>query len=248
MEAGTLVRPDSRFVTRVLASGGSDLKRCFQCGTCSVSCALSPDEAPFPRTQMLHAQWGLKDRLMGDPGVWLCHNCGDCTERFPRGARPGDVLGAIRGEVIRHHAVPGGLARLAMSPAGLPWLLALPVLVLAAIAAWSTSDASRLEFASVFPLATLEILFFSVAGLSVLGFAAGLVRFARSMDPGHRACILANLPSALALIARHGDFCATRPALQRGHLLTFWGFVGLALIGTVVGIGSGCTSSAGFID
>jgi quinone-modifying oxidoreductase subunit QmoC len=240
MHSATAIQPDREFLARVLASGGGDLKRCFQCGTCSVVCTLSPDDAPFPRAQMLEAQWGLGDRLMSDPAVWLCHNCGDCTDHCPRDARPGDVLGAVRAEAIRHFAVPRWLAAAAMSPAGLPWLLLLPVLVFAAIALWAPPDpvAKGLEFARVFPQPALEALFFTVAGVAVLGFAAGLARFVRALPPEGRRRILPNLPSAVGLIAGHSQFCTARPAQWWGHLLTFWGFVGLAVVGTVVGVGT----------
>ncbi len=240
MPSATAIQPDRAFLARVLASGGGDLKRCFQCGTCSVVCTLSPDDVPFPRAQMLEAQWGLRDRLVSDPAVWLCHNCGDCTDHCPRDARPGDVLGAVRAEAIRHFAAPRWLAAAAMSPAGLPWLLLLPVLVFAAIAAWAPPDpvAKGLEFARVFPQPALEALFFTVAGLVVVAFAVGLSRFVRALPADSRRRILPNLPAAIGLIAGHSQFCATRPALRWGHLLIFWGFVGLAVVGTVVGVGT----------
>ena len=43
------VKPDRDFLHRVLAEGGEDLKKCFQCATCSVVCELSDGKSPFPR-------------------------------------------------------------------------------------------------------------------------------------------------------------------------------------------------------
>ncbi len=85
--------------------GADTLKRCYQCATCSTVCPLSTDEIPFPRKQMILAQWGLKDRLLSDPALWLCHQCGDCSKYCPRDAKPGDVLGALRIAAIKE-AVP----------------------------------------------------------------------------------------------------------------------------------------------
>ena len=46
--------------------GGASAFRCYQCATCSSVCQLAPTEAPFPRRQMLYAQWGLADKLAAD--------------------------------------------------------------------------------------------------------------------------------------------------------------------------------------
>ena len=85
------VQPDREFIAAMQEAGGDALKKCYQCATCSVACPLSQDGDPFPRREMIYAQWGLKDKLLGDPNVYLCHQCGDCTALCPRGARPGDV-------------------------------------------------------------------------------------------------------------------------------------------------------------
>jgi len=90
------VGADLAAVKEIQAVGGDTVKKCYQCATCSSVCPLSPDEAPFPRKQMILAQWGFKEKLLSDPSVWLCHQCGDCTKYCPRNARPGDVLAALR--------------------------------------------------------------------------------------------------------------------------------------------------------
>jgi quinone-modifying oxidoreductase subunit QmoC len=62
MADSRLVEADVKFVKQLKAMGGDTLKKCYQCATCSVVCPISPDEKPFPRKEMVAAQWGLKDR------------------------------------------------------------------------------------------------------------------------------------------------------------------------------------------
>ena len=116
-----LIEPDVGFIKEVVGLGGGTLKKCFQCATCSIACAISPDNQPFPRKEMIAASWGLKDRLIGNLDVWLCHNCGDCTTLCPRGARPGDVLAAIRAYAINEYAVPKQVAKAVNDPRKLPF-------------------------------------------------------------------------------------------------------------------------------
>ena len=103
------LEPDLGFIKDVSKLGGGDLKKCYQCATCSVACKISPDNKPFPRKEMIAASWGLKDRLVADYDVWLCHNCGDCTTLCPRGAKPGDVMGAIRAYAVKAYSKPAFL-------------------------------------------------------------------------------------------------------------------------------------------
>ncbi|CAG35837.1 quinone-interacting membrane-bound oxidoreductase complex subunit QmoC [Desulfotalea psychrophila] len=124
------VQPDLDFIRHLKQAGGDTLKKCYQCSTCSVMCPLSKDGKPFPRKEMIWAQWGLKEKLIADPDVFLCHQCGDCTAGCPRGAKPGDVLSAIRSWAYTEYGWPGPLAKLASTAKGLPVLVALPVVVI----------------------------------------------------------------------------------------------------------------------
>jgi quinone-modifying oxidoreductase, subunit QmoC len=242
MERPVTVQPDMGFIRDVMASGGEDVKKCFQCATCSVACSLSTDEAPFPRRQMLQAQWGLKDQLVADPALWLCHNCGDCSTRCPREARPGDVLGALRREAIRHFAFPTFVGSLVADRKRWPLLFLLPAVIFALIGLTGPRGAGEhLEFANVFPILTLEALFFAVSGFALVAFGVGIARFVTALRAsGATAPILAGLIPALLLIIAHRRFkeCESEQKRYWGHLLTVGGFMGLAVMGTVVGMGT----------
>ena len=60
MSEGVLVQPDTKFIREVMAAGASDLKKCYQCATCSAVCELSTETVSFPRQQMLAVQWGAQ--------------------------------------------------------------------------------------------------------------------------------------------------------------------------------------------
>lgn len=124
------VQPDLDFIKDMKSAGGDTLKKCYQCATCSVVCPLSGDDNPFPRREMIYAQWGLKEKLVGDPNVMLCHQCGDCTTYCPRGAKPGDVLGAIRAYAYKYFGWPKGLANLASAGKNMPLLIGIPAAII----------------------------------------------------------------------------------------------------------------------
>ncbi|MCU0727189.1 MAG: 4Fe-4S dicluster domain-containing protein, partial [Planctomycetes bacterium] len=130
--AGTerkVLTPDLDFVRRVIASGGDTVKQCMQCANCSVACTLSPEDRPFPRKEMLLAQWGQKEDLFVDPDIWLCFGCTDCSIQCPRGARPGDVLAAVRKETIARFSPLGFVQKALSTPAWLPVLVLVPVVI-----------------------------------------------------------------------------------------------------------------------
>jgi len=239
MMAGALqVTPSPALRIELAQRGSGTAARCYQCATCSSVCALSTPGSPFPRRQMLLAQWGLADQLAADPAVWLCHQCGDCTERCPRDVRPGDVLQGLRSTVIETHAFPGFIGRLVGNVRRTwPILLAAPWffwLVLWGIGVIEVPLGDQLHaYEDFVPHALLYAVFFPVAGWVTLAATVSGVRFWRRMGDGseRRGSFLSGLWPVVGDILLHKRFgnCDNVSIRRWAHLALFWGFVGAAV-------------------
>jgi len=237
------IKPDLKFINEVIAAGGESLKKCYQCATCTVVCNVTPAENPFPRKEMVHAQWGLKDRLFANPDIWLCHQCSDCTAYCPRGAKPGEVLNAVRKLSIEHYSVPSFLAKMAGDPKFLIPLLAVPaVIYLAIIGAQGflsgthipTSEEGKIVFGKfLFSLKYIDPIFTAVAVLAVISLFAGLKRYWNAMSASYPAAAKGDfggaLTSAIKEIFLHERFqkCDLTRARKTAHMLVFYSFIGL---------------------
>ncbi len=102
------VDPDFRHTLKRF--GASGVIDCFNCGNCTAVCALSEGDTPFPRKLVRYAQLGLKEKLVQSPEPWLCYSCGECSATCPRGAKPGEIMAALRRYSIASFD-PTGLAR-----------------------------------------------------------------------------------------------------------------------------------------
>jgi len=244
-----LIKPDLNFVKDVIASGGESLKKCFQCATCSVVCNLSPDDKPFPRKEMIYAQWGLKDKLFSNPDIWLCHQCSDCTAYCPRGAKPGEVLNAVRKLSIQNYSVPRFLGKAVGSPSYLVLLFAIPVVVflvlLASLGHLSISDIPRtaaggISYAKFLPSLYVDSVFMPIAAFAVAVFAFGIYRYwndlARANSEARWRMVLKGglintIISTIGVILSHRLFkkCDVVKDRQISHLLVFYSFIGLAI-------------------
>ena len=243
MEDRYFIEPDAKFVKEVIGLGGESLKKCFQCGTCSVFCSLSPDEKPFPRKEMLWAQWGLKDRLLKDPDVWLCHQCTDCSTHCPRDAKPGDVLAAIRSYSIMHFALPGFLAKAFSAPKYLLFVLAVPALLLFAFL-WATGNLAFPEGEIIprnfIPITDAYILMAAISVFSLTAVGIGVFRFWKNINEfetnpastsGSRGILTRSFVSSMVEILKHSNFgkCQANRISRYTHLAIFYGFILLLL-------------------
>jgi len=241
--------PDLQFANDVIRAGGSDVMKCYQCATCSAVCELAPVDKPFPRKEMIWAQWGLRERLMGDPHVWLCHQCNDCTVHCPRGAKPADTMAAVRQLTIEHYAVPRALGRMVNKPAMWPVLLLIPALVITLILGlihgggiFELLGGHEVEYGHMFPHAWLNgsfTLFFFVACGALF---VGLRRFWADMDrlstpAGEKRPLIGSLIAVLLEFVAHSRFgkCDDDRYRKLAHLGVVGGFAGLLLV-TVVAI------------
>ncbi len=107
MENNNVIKTDNDLIKYIRHIGDSNLKKCFQCGTCSSVCPLSTEDRPFPRKEMLMAGWGLKDKLAADLNPWLCYYCGECSKNCPRKAEPGELMMSLRRFLISAYDFTG---------------------------------------------------------------------------------------------------------------------------------------------
>jgi quinone-modifying oxidoreductase subunit QmoC len=242
--AEQIVSPDLNFVKEVIAAGADSLKKCYQCSTCTVVCEVTPNNKPFPRKEMLYAQWGMKDQLITNPDIWLCHQCSDCTAFCPRGAKPGEVLGAVRKVTIKEYSGPRFMAELTSNPKYALLLFAIPVaiflVILGAIGhldltAISLNENGVIAFPEFIPDIYVDMIMVPTAGFAALVFLLAITKYwsamAASAGGAGRGDIVNSITGTLIDIFSHKKFSACGVAKDRkvSHLLVFYSFIGLAI-------------------
>jgi len=247
MATTSALLPSSEIRKELAARGGESAGRCYQCSTCSSVCTLAPVSAPFPRRQMLWAQWGMVDRLAADPAVWLCHQCNDCNVRCPRDAQPGDVMQTLRALVVRHLSAPAFMGRLVADVRTTwPLLIGLPILFWILLLGATTGlaipevhDNPALEgpfhYEAFVPHAHIYVVYTAISLWVVAALFFSGRRFWNLIGAGaeRRGSFLGALAATVGEIATHRRFgeCADAAAGRRrwGHFLVMWGFVGAAV-------------------
>jgi quinone-modifying oxidoreductase subunit QmoC len=195
---------------------------------------------------MLWAQWGLKDRLLSDPDVFLCYQCNDCTTTCPRGARPGDVLAAVRAHVYKTFSFPSFMGKALASPGSLLALLLVPVIVLLgmlfiqhgaheegfAASVGHLFQENQVIYHHFLKHGILEMLFMA-GNVVIFVFAAiGFVRYYKNLkDNSSLAAQKGFIPAAVDTfleVIRHKRFsqCGQNRPRFAAHLMVLFGFVG----------------------
>jgi quinone-modifying oxidoreductase subunit QmoC len=247
MAGAIQIKPDLQFIKRIVAAGGDTAKKCYQCDTCNVVCNLSPEERPFPRKEMLQAQWGLQD-VLKSPDIWLCHQCSDCTVHCPRGAKPGEVLGVLRQMCIEKYAFPSILARMVGDIKFLPALIALPVILflvwlyglgMLGITKGLAIPEGPIVFSKMFPtLFGIDAIFVPAFFFAVGVLGLGVMQFWKDLNEANpwKVKLQGNLPGNLVAVVKdilwHNRFreCDTTFGRALNHLLLVFGFIFLAMV------------------
>lgn len=229
------IRPDADFVRRIMENGGETLKKCFQCGNCSVVCEISPDTEPFPRKEMIWAQWGLKDRLLSDGDVWLCHQCNDCSTHCPRGARPGDVMAAVRNLCFYQYSTSPVMAMLMAKPVYLAILLLAPALAMLSFvnigAQKGFMDIKPMQYVNMMPETAIDLAFIPAILFSMGAAYFSVKTFWRALNkktPAHGSVIIAVVQAAVGVLLHEKlRKCGANAPRATSHLLTMYGFIAL---------------------
>lgn len=244
--------PDLDFIRALQKRGGESYKKCMQCGTCSATCNVTPDSDPFPRKEMAWAVWGMKDRLLTDPDIWLCYHCDDCSTYCPRNAKPGNVLAAVRQECITHYAAPRFLSRWVNDARFIPLLIGFPALLFGLLARYQdrvlnflgnpdySGEPIVFSYTSMFPHRVLNALFLTFAILVFIVSLVGVTRFWRALkahaeEEGRARPVKgigASIWATLKRIVTHDNFTTCTTARWRflSHIGVFFGFMALMFV------------------
>jgi quinone-modifying oxidoreductase subunit QmoC len=191
---------------------------------------------------MLFAQWGLVDRIVSDPSIWLCHQCNDCTAKCPRDAKPGDVIQVLRARTIEHLAPVRAVGRL-VGNIGKSWplVLGLPLLLIVGLV-YAYNGLAVPEnfsgFASFVPHWIIYAVFIPALTISVILLGIGASRAWTLWDEGaeRKGAFLPALFSTFFEIAIHRKFstCKTAKPRKLGHFLIMWGYIGAFITTSLV--------------
>jgi heterodisulfide reductase subunit C len=82
---------------------------CFTCGECSSTCPAACERNVFdPRTLFRLAHLGLRRDCLKSPSLWLCLQCGRCTDVCSQGVDGCGLIADLRSAAIAENEVDAG--------------------------------------------------------------------------------------------------------------------------------------------
>jgi heterodisulfide reductase subunit C len=87
--------------------GGEYIRRCFSCGTCTVSCPVRAITDRYsPRRIIRLALLGFRDQVLSSDFIWLCSTCYACHERCPQDVHITELMNVLKNIAVREGHVP----------------------------------------------------------------------------------------------------------------------------------------------
>jgi heterodisulfide reductase subunit C len=93
------------------AAGTAGVSDCFTCGECSSACPVSGERSAFdPRFIFRLVNLGLQEELLQSPSIWLCLECGRCTDACTQKVDGCLMIARLRELAIREGKVSNDFA------------------------------------------------------------------------------------------------------------------------------------------
>ena len=92
--------------------GGENLKRCFACGSCTLSCPVAEVEASYSPRRIIHMiLLGLKEEVLSSMAIWYCLSCYRCQVRCPQDVKYPEIMRVLRKLAVEQGYVEPGFVQ-----------------------------------------------------------------------------------------------------------------------------------------
>ena len=104
---------DFSFKEEVAAQpGGENLKRCFACGSCTLSCPVAEVEESYSPRRIIHMiLLGLKEEVLSSKVIWYCLSCYRCQVRCPQEVKYPEIMRVLRKLAVEQGYVEPGFVQ-----------------------------------------------------------------------------------------------------------------------------------------
>jgi len=104
---------DFTFKDKVAAQpGGENIKRCFACGSCTLSCPVSEVEESYSPRRIIHLiLLGLKEEVLKSRAIWYCLTCYRCQVRCPQEVKFPEIMRVLRKMAVEQGYVEAGFVQ-----------------------------------------------------------------------------------------------------------------------------------------
>jgi heterodisulfide reductase subunit C len=92
--------------------GGENLKRCFACGSCTLSCPVAEVEESYSPRRIIHMiLLGLKEEVLSSKAIWYCLSCYRCQVRCPQEVKYPEIMRVLRKLAVEQGYVEPGFVQ-----------------------------------------------------------------------------------------------------------------------------------------